>query len=496
MKRILITYRIDVMILGLLILITGLSTFLRFYHIGKLSFWGDEIFMFNYSLGGIREAIKADPNMSLYGILTHFWVRIFPNASDGTLRGLSAIFSVASIPVVFLLGRKMTAKRIEAAAIGLVSAFLITLNAFHIPYAQQFRSYSLTFLLTTMSTYLLIHAIEDTASKRYWSIGYVIVTAAAVYSHFYAVFIIAAQAVTLPILLLDKSQHYFRWKQILFCGIGTACFILPITIMAALQGAGQIAWIPDPTLAIVKEFFVQITGNQGIQLFLLYLLYGLIGFLYGAGFGLHHDLITRWKFTLVASCFFVPVAASLIISKTMVPIFRSHYLLYVMPYAAILAAAGIVAAASLGWKRAQYKLIWGSVGMAGIVLFTLFSAQSVQSYFANYQNEDWRGASQYLTANCSESLRLYYLPFGETNVKYYNPALKSQKREWWINILAKNLDADGLAASLPKEFSQICLLSWYPDAQQEKMIRAAIHREFPQESAAQFVGIEIKKYQR
>ena len=63
MKNCLIHYRLRIVTIGLLILIIGLGSFLRFYHIGKLSFWLDEAFKFINSKGSIIEAIKEDSNI-------------------------------------------------------------------------------------------------------------------------------------------------------------------------------------------------------------------------------------------------------------------------------------------------------------------------------------------------------------------------------------------------------------------------------------------------
>lgn len=501
LKKHLINDHLAVVTITFLVLTIGLGSFLRFYHIGTLSFWLDEAAEFTYSGGSLINlvtAIKNDPNMSLYDALAFFWIRIFPGASDGTLRALSAIFSVASIPVVFLLGRTMVADRREAIAIGLIAAFLITVNAFHVQYAQEFRSYSLTFLLTTFSTLFFINGIEEIESKRHWLIGYTIISAAAVYSHLYAVFIVVAQVLTLPILLLDKNRHYFEFKRILYSCIGMAWLILPIAVLAYLDVPEGILGIPGTTLGTIKSFSKLITGNQGEGLFVFYLLFGCIGLVYGEGVGFQQDHITRWKFTLIASCLFVPVLTSLVISFSIAPIFTPKYVLYIMPYLAVLAATGLVALVSFGWrKNKKYRYFFVLVGIGVLVLFAMLSTIGVQTYYENYQKTDWRKATQFLTTRCSESLRLYYAPYIDISVLYYNPALNSQKEDWWINVLKNNPDADELAAVLPNEYSQVCLvLAHAIDQNQQKIVQAAIQKKYPNVSTFKFYWMEIDIYNR
>src|SRR3989344_899680 len=74
----------------LLVIVTMVAAFLRFYQIGKLSFWNDEIASFKLATHSLKELWPREMNMSLYYLIIHFWIQIFPNASEGTLRVISA----------------------------------------------------------------------------------------------------------------------------------------------------------------------------------------------------------------------------------------------------------------------------------------------------------------------------------------------------------------------------------------------------------------------
>ena len=252
---------------GLLTLIVGLGIFLRFYQIGKLSFWLDEALTASFTSGSISDlitSVKDEANMSLYYLLVFWWNQLFPNASDGTQRALSAIFSVASIPIVFLLGKHLATDQKRGSAIGLVAAFLMAINACHIEYAQEFRSYSLTFLLTASSTLLLIKVLKDEKAKPVWLILYTFISAASLYSHFHAVFIIVAQVATLPLLLGDKKKYCPKLKQILYCLIGIVLLILPLAFIATNKGSKPISWIEfEPTFATVIALYIKISGYRG-----------------------------------------------------------------------------------------------------------------------------------------------------------------------------------------------------------------------------------------
>jgi len=489
----------------MLIIIMGAGSLLRFYHIGQLSFWLDEADTFFISKGDLTHLVTAiinEPNMCLYFVLSNLWIKIFPDASDGTLRALSAIISIASIPVVFMLGSAMTSNRKRATGIGLIAAFLVAFNAFHIQYAQEFRSYSLIFLLTALSTLLLIKAVEATELKNRWLTGYVLTAAAAVYCHLHVVFIILAQVVTLPILFLDKEKHPIRFKQILYGGICMVGLISPIFILSSLKGPKEISWIPEPTFTTLKEFLVQITGKQGMFLAALYLLFGSIGLLYGSGEGflLKQNTLTRWKFSLVASCFLIPTIAVFLISKNLIPLFTDRYLMFVMPYLTVAAASGIVAISHFRYTSKPGKPMPVPIGILVFVLFAVLSAKGIWFYYHKNQKEDWRDATLFLKEKCSDSLRIYYPAFIEKCVLYYNPSLQSQGPAWPKHILKASPAADEFSTLISPKYNQTCVvlsdINFDQRKSQAEMIGTVIKKEFPYESAIEFNGVEIRIYKR
>ena len=78
--------------------------------------------------------------MGVYFLLLHFWLML--GSSLGFLRGLSVLFSVATIPVIYALGARLFGRNA-----GLIAAWLLAINAFHIRYAQEIRGYAMVALL-------------------------------------------------------------------------------------------------------------------------------------------------------------------------------------------------------------------------------------------------------------------------------------------------------------------------------------------------------------
>jgi len=482
----------------LLTFIIIIGAALRFYQIGKLSFWGDEIDSYNFAKLGLCTMFNADATMSLFYAILHFWLILFPNASDGTLRALPAIFSIAGIPVVYFIGVQMVSNPKQAKAIGLTAALLVSVNAYSIQYAQELRSYSLVFLLTALSSLLLIKAVERQGFSFWW-LGYVVIGSASVYSHFLAIFLLTAQAIS---LLMLKS------RKVLWAEIAIAVLIIPDAIAVAAKGVGQIAWIPRTKMQDIFSLMIKLAGNNGHALLYLCLIAAGIGILIGAGVWLKRDPAVRWKFMLVASCFFIPVVLILAVSQ-FIPDLVSRYLLYTMPYLVILTAVGIVILATLGNNRV-FRFVTISIGVIFLVTVVWYSLSGDKRYFIKSEKMDYRGITALMTQECGTSLRLFNTQPIEKYVVYYNTNLASQTMLWrwdskqsmWVlnDQFDENHNFGELAVFLPSGYNSACLLTGTPtsltDQVQLTIIREAILTRFPEEVSTQVFGDKLLGYLR
>jgi Dolichyl-phosphate-mannose-protein mannosyltransferase len=139
------------------------GTILRFHDIASAWFGFDEAATLN--LGQAHwftfERIMwvREMNMVGYYALVRLWLNLNPDLSHSTLtfvRTLSALFSIATIPTLYALGKKLFNENV-----GLLAAGLLAINAFHIKHAQNARSYSLFVFLVTLATLLLVDNIKN-----------------------------------------------------------------------------------------------------------------------------------------------------------------------------------------------------------------------------------------------------------------------------------------------------------------------------------------------
>ena len=110
------------------------------YNLGHRSLWYDEglsVYTAQRDWAAFWAIItNMEANMSLYFFLLKLWISL--GDDEATIRFLSVIFSTASIPIIYLVGKELFDSRA-----GTIAAFLLGVNGFFIYYAQEARGYTL-----------------------------------------------------------------------------------------------------------------------------------------------------------------------------------------------------------------------------------------------------------------------------------------------------------------------------------------------------------------
>ncbi len=191
------------------ILAVGLA--LRLFHLGVQSLWYDEgysVYLAGKSLAQLTWETANDIQPPLYYYLLHFWLRAF-GTSEAAVRSLSLLFGVISLPLFYLLARRLFDERT-----GWLAAGLAALSPLYLWYAQETRMYTLLVALTLASSYLLWLALAETetaARRRLWA-GWAVATALALYTHYFAAFILVFQ-VAYVILVWGRRAKAVPWRE-------------------------------------------------------------------------------------------------------------------------------------------------------------------------------------------------------------------------------------------------------------------------------------------
>ncbi len=203
----------------LLVLITLLALALRLFRLDAQSLWYDEgfsVYLARMGLAEITARTAVDIQPPLYYYLLHGWMQLFGDSS-GTLRGFSLLFGVLSVPLSFAVARRLFGGHLA----GLLAALLMAVSPLHIWYSQELRMYTLLTFLALLSSYLLLLIVrraEPVPSNRpgrvavdllLW-IAFTLVSVAALYTHYFAFFVLAFQGVYLLVAWGRQGFHPAR----------------------------------------------------------------------------------------------------------------------------------------------------------------------------------------------------------------------------------------------------------------------------------------------
>jgi hypothetical protein len=145
----------------------------------------------------------------LYYYVVAGWVRL-AGASEWALRFPSAVWGVLIVPLIYALGR-----RLYDPAAGLLAALLAGGAPLYVYYSQEARMYTQLTALGLVVTYSLVRALQagDGRARRRWWAAFTIASLAAVYTHYFAFFLLAALALATGYWLLTMNSLSLRQTQ-------------------------------------------------------------------------------------------------------------------------------------------------------------------------------------------------------------------------------------------------------------------------------------------
>src|ERR687892_476162 len=166
------------------------SVVLRFVQRSPL--WLDEAQSVNIAalpLGDMFEALRHDGHPPFYYVLLHGWMDVF-GKSDFAVRALSGIFAVATLPLVWVAGRRLAGQ--AGARWALV---IVALSPYSIRYATETRMYSLVMLLVLAGYLLLSDALIDPRPRRLAALT--LISGLLLLSHYWSIYLLAATGLVL-----------------------------------------------------------------------------------------------------------------------------------------------------------------------------------------------------------------------------------------------------------------------------------------------------------
>ena len=366
---------------------------LRLIALGYKSFWIDEIASVAIARRGSQVfwhfLWHDEGNMAAYYVLLRPWLHF--GYGESTVRLLSVIPGVLSIPVMYVLARRLFGQRAA-----MVATLFLALNACAIFVSQEARGYSFVVLAVLLSTYLFVRLIESPTYGA--ACAYGLIAGLSCYFHYFCVLIPAAQYAA----VFGMPAPRRPWKPLIAASTIIGMMAAPVLWLIHAQDTGHISWVQPPSWLELYHLgsYLAAASGKAVGAVLLALSLVLVGFFLKGFRGAWADVDGRWRWLLVASLVATPVVITLLASIVR-PAFYHRFLVVCLPGWVLMMALGAEQIRSRQWRVAAISGICGlSLASTGILYHRV--------------TEDWRGAVNDLIAKGQPDDRvLYYQSVGE-----------------------------------------------------------------------------------
>ncbi len=261
------TSRIALWLAGIILL----GALLRLIALGHFSIWYDEGATLYAATLVNHPSRLLDPDWCtdppLLPLLTRLWWDLvvslggfhpLTEQADFVLRLLPCAFSVATIPLAYLLAREVIGKPVPA----LIAALLVAISPFQIYYAQELKPYSSLTAFGICVVFFLLRALRCDRPGAWLAIALFMILS--MYNHFYSVWTILACNVAFVLAAPRRLSFYTKW---IVCQSAVIVFSWPairqgLTINRITDEV-DVSWYPplttDVALITFKNFFAGYT---------------------------------------------------------------------------------------------------------------------------------------------------------------------------------------------------------------------------------------------
>ena len=427
-KTIVIRYRISLALLVLMLI----GAALRFADISTESLWVDEIYSFRQAMKSVAMIIANAPqdvHPPVYYVLLHFWALLFGTTEAG-LRSLSAVFGVAALPLMYVLGRVMYSQRV-----GLYAALLLALSHFHIHYSQEARNYAYAVLVVILGMIGFVRYVKQFDSQNApvlsWKLlaFFLLGNTLILYSHFFALFVIAAQnALVLSFALMRRDVFRRMWKS--WFALQSLLLLLFVPWMEILyfqiRAVKSGFWIDPPNLMTLAETIIEYAGSLSAAVVILPLCVLAVVHVRKRLVTIHDDnaqgkpksvfiatLQFDYRLALLLLWLVLPIMIPFIRSLYSTPIYYVKYTIPALPALLLLAAKGLDAF--------DTKVRWMH-GLVGIIVAVLcvIAWRDNRNDWNSLEKEPWKESTRFLDSTATKNDAIFVHEwYSKYNCEYY-----------------------------------------------------------------------------
>jgi hypothetical protein len=362
---------------------------IRLWGLGAQSLWFDEGWSWHLArmpLAEMARTTASDRSPPLYYALLYVWIML-AGQSEFAMRFVSALADTAALAFVIAFARALWCDaRHDLPA--LLSGFAYACCPFVVWYAQETRMYALVALLATAATFFLWQWLCFPAKLRYL-IAWMALLSGAVYSHYYAIFLLPAHALIVLVRVVCGAARA-PWAQVGRFGLATSALVSALVpwLLFASPGFAYDDGFSFPLNTIKGRLaeWVRSFASGGLARPLPEV--GWLLFASAVGLGLAGFVSKRRWLALAAVLVLIvgPLLAATVAVRVFYPyrsVFHPRYLIYVVPAACVLLGA----AGALRGMRAVAAALIGALWLPALVAYLTDPA---------LQREDTRGAVKHV----------------------------------------------------------------------------------------------------
>jgi hypothetical protein len=372
--------------LGFIIFLIVLHIFLKTLYFDQPSIWYDEaysIFHSQYTIDHIIENAMNDQNPPVYNIILFYWIKQFGNSVE-SVRFLSVLFSVLSVPLLFYLAKKY----INISAALIASTLYLVWNEM-IFYSMEARCYTFVGFLVLISVFLFLNLMLKKNYALLTVIALSIVNVLLILSHYLSVFFLISQFIFY--IVFYARNYRVTIYYLISIVISIALFIpwlLKIVEIIKLTGGGDY-WLKAATLNDLNFLIEGFFNNYYTFIFIaIIIIVGTILLKKNRQLNSFYYLFLFWAI--------LPAIVSYIASQ-FIPVFLGRYILYSI-FGFILLLAYILSNPSIN-KYYRYGTL--------LILLVLLI---IQVDLNPKKNQDIKSAVNYIVKNTDDKTLIILSP--------------------------------------------------------------------------------------
>jgi hypothetical protein len=365
----------------LLAVVVAVGVVARFVAYSNL--WLDEALTVNISalpLGDIPEALRHDGSPPVYYVILHFWMDVF-GSSTVTVRALSGIFSVACLPLAWLVGLRLGGRTAATAVL-----VMLALSPFAVQYATEARMYSLGMFLVLAGGLALANLYERRSPPL--SAAVALLTGALLLTHYYALYTVAAAGALLLWMAWRGEERAAARRCLVALVAGGLLFLpwVPIFLFQAAHTGAPWGSSGRGLRTVIDTLGVLVSGYRDAGPVPLLLAVGLIALaVFGRAVGRRRfeiDLIGREPARTLALLTFGGLFLAVLVSKLTGQAYVPRYASIAFPGVIILLALGVASFADARIRVAAMALMagLGAIGIQPIMAYERTQAASVAAH--------------------------------------------------------------------------------------------------------------------